>query len=71
MFLLNSIAEIEREALLINTVSYLNGWQQALKNDNKLIFTAASAAQKAVNYILNYQTNTVTVEEEEKEELLI
>ena len=41
---------------------YLNSWIKALKNDKKAIFKAASAAQKAVNWL-----NDV-VDNERKEE---
>lgn len=33
------------------SASYLTGWLKALKNDDRLIFKAASDAQKAVDYI--------------------
>ena len=35
------------------SVSYINGWLQALKNDKKLIIKAGGQAQKATDYILN------------------
>ena len=31
--------------------SYINGWAQALKNDHRLVLRAASAAQRAADYI--------------------
>lgn len=43
-----------------NTGAYIQNWIGVLKGDKRLIFEAASAAQKAANYILN--------EVEEKEE---
>jgi antirestriction protein ArdC len=36
-----------------NNAAYLQGWLTVLKADKKLIFKAAAAAQKAVDYILN------------------
>ena len=36
-----------------NSTAYLNGWLSALKNDRKLIVSAAGAAEKAANLILN------------------
>lgn len=33
------------------SAAYIDGWLKALRNDKKFIFTAASAAQKAVDYI--------------------
>jgi antirestriction protein ArdC len=38
-----------------NSTAYLQGWLAKLKGDKKLIFTAARAAQKAADYILNIQ----------------
>jgi antirestriction protein ArdC len=32
--------------------SYIQSWLTALKNDKRLIFTAASLAQKAANYLI-------------------
>lgn len=34
-----------------NSVSYINGWLSAFKNDKKLIFKAAAEAQKAVDHM--------------------
>lgn len=38
-------------ATISNSASYLQSWLKALKNDKKLIISAASLAQKAVQYI--------------------
>jgi len=35
-----------------NSVAYINAWRKKLKDDNKLILTAANHAQKATNLIL-------------------
>jgi antirestriction protein ArdC len=32
--------------------SYIESWLKALKNDKRLIFTAASLAQKAADFLL-------------------
>ena len=37
---------------LDNSASYIQGWLRALKGDNHLAVTAASAAQKAADSIL-------------------
>ena len=37
---------------LDNSAAYIAGWLKALKDDNHLAITAASAAQKATAYIL-------------------
>ncbi len=37
---------------LDNSASYIQGWLRALKGDNHLAVTAASAAQRAADYIL-------------------
>lgn len=34
---------------------YLNGWISKLKNDKRALFMAASAAQKAIDYLAEYQ----------------
>lgn len=43
-----------------NSVAYLQSWLRALRNDKKLIVTAAGQAEKAVNYILTGAIPTVT-----------
>ena len=35
-----------------NQAAYLQGWLKQLKNDKKLVIAAASAAQKAADWIL-------------------
>ena len=41
------------EKTIDNQTSYIDNWLKALKSDKRLIIFAASAAQKAVDYILN------------------
>lgn len=41
-----------------NSIAYLQGWLSALQNDVKLIVTASSRAQKAVDYILGINPDT-------------
>lgn len=36
--------------------SYISSWLDALRRDKRLIFVAASAAQKAVDYVLESAT---------------
>ena len=50
-FLVN-IAGLETPSQFRNSAGYIQGWLNALKNDKKLIVTAAAKAQKAVEYIL-------------------
>jgi antirestriction protein ArdC len=38
---------------LDNSASYIASWLKHLQNDKKMIFSAASKAQKAVDYILD------------------
>lgn len=38
-----------------NSAAYLAGWLKAIKEDKKIVITAAAAAQKAADYILNKQ----------------
>lgn len=35
-----------------NTVAYIQSWMNVLKEDNKMIISASSRAEKAVKYIL-------------------
>jgi antirestriction protein ArdC len=37
---------------VLHHASYIDSWLQALRNDKRLIFTAASQAQKAADYLL-------------------
>jgi antirestriction protein ArdC len=37
---------------LENSAAYLQTWLSVLKSDSRMVVTAASAAQKAVDYIL-------------------
>lgn len=41
---------------LEQSTAYIQGWLSALKNDRRFIFTASTAAQKAVDYILDVQS---------------
>ena len=36
---------------LANSASYIAGWSKALQSDKRLVITAASQGQKAVDYI--------------------
>ncbi len=47
-----NMLNIETEKSFRNSASYIQSWLQVLKNDNKFIVSAASKAEKAVNYIL-------------------
>lgn len=51
-FLVNH-SGMETETSFRNSAAYLQGWLHALKDDKKLIVSAAGAAEKAVNLILN------------------
>ena len=46
---------------LSNSVAYLQGWLDRLKQDKKFIVYASAHAQKAVDYILNikHQDNEI------------
>ncbi len=43
------------ENTINNSSSYIHGWIEAIRGDSTLVVTAASAAQKAADYILNEQ----------------
>lgn len=40
-------------ATIQNSAAYLRTWIERLKSDSRLLVSAASAAQKAADYILN------------------
>ena len=46
-----AITGIDREGLMQNNAAYIQGWLKTLREDNRLVFKAAAAAQKAVDYI--------------------
>ncbi|WP_258297773.1 zincin-like metallopeptidase domain-containing protein [Paenibacillus peoriae] len=50
--MLCGVAGIE-QATIKNSSAYIDGWMEALGKDSRLIFSAASAAQKAAEYIQN------------------
>ena len=45
-------AHIENR-VIDNSAAYVAGWLKAIKGDKKIFITAAAAAQKAADYILN------------------
>jgi antirestriction protein ArdC len=47
-----SASQIDIPPILDNEAAYIASWLRALKNDNKLVITAASQAQKAADWIL-------------------
>ena len=47
-----NILGIETQQTFKNSAAYIQNWLQVLKNDNKFIVSAASEAEKAVNFIL-------------------
>lgn len=49
---LMNILNLETSKTFRNTTAYIQSWLQVLKNDNRFIVSAASKAEKAVNYIL-------------------
>lgn len=49
---LNCVTGTVAKTIDINT-SYIKGWLEALKNDKKLVLTAAARAQKAADFILD------------------
>ena len=48
-----SLLNIETESSFTNSTAYIRSWLGHLRNDKKLIVTAASKAEKAIKYILN------------------
>lgn len=51
---LNSFAGITAQTI-DNSTAYIQSWIKALKNDKRLLVTAGTQAQKAVEYITSYQ----------------
>lgn len=50
--MLSSVAGLNTEKTFNNSVAYLQSWLRVLKNDPRMIVSAASKAEKAVDYIL-------------------
>lgn len=48
-----SILGIESEQTFTNSAAYIQNWLQVLKNDSKMIASAATRAEKAIKYIIN------------------
>ena len=48
-----SMLGLETDSTFRNNAAYIQSWLQALKNDKKLIVSAAGKAEKAVNLIMN------------------
>lgn len=55
-FLVNHCG-LESEASFRNSTGYIQGWLKALKDDRRLIVSAAGAAEKAVNLILGKEAD--------------
>jgi len=53
-FIMNFL-NLELPETFDNSIAYINAWPRKLKEDNKIILTAASQAQKATNLILGLQ----------------
>ncbi|MGG0738916.1 zincin-like metallopeptidase domain-containing protein [Niallia taxi] len=48
-----------------NSASYIGSWLKKLKDDKKLLFSAASQAQKAVDLMLGIMYENEVVDEQE------
>ncbi|WP_242985957.1 ArdC family protein [Oceanobacillus zhaokaii] len=60
--MLSAMAGIDNSTI-DNSAAYINGWLSKLKGDKRFIFSAASQAQKAVDYMTG-----IAFEEEQREE---
>ena len=40
-----------------NSAAYIGGWLKKLRDDKRLVITAASQGQKAADYVLGYKGN--------------
>lgn len=54
---LSAMYGVSNEQSEKNSAAYLQGWLKMFKQDKQMLYKAAQDAQKAVNYILNKQTN--------------
>ena len=63
-FLVNHCG-LETENSFRNSAGYIQGWLKALKDDKRLIISAAGAAEKAVNLILNRKEGDPDVGDQE------
>lgn len=50
---LMNLSGIEERRTFKNSAAYIQSWLSALKNDNRLIVSASSQAEKAVNYMID------------------
>ena len=55
-------------ATIANSAAYLKSWIDVLRGDSKLIISAASAAQKAADYILNAKPDSESTSDESEVE---
>jgi len=53
---LNTMTGINNADLLENSQAYINGWVKALENHKRMVVMASSKAQRAVDMILNRET---------------
>ena len=61
-----NIAGVSTDEAFKNSAAYLKGWAKALKNDARMIVTAAGKAETAVRYILNGKQDGHKVNEQEE-----
>lgn len=62
---LTAALSIPNERTLDNAIAYLDHWLSILKTDSRAIFTAASAASAAADYLLSFSRAVETEEEPE------
>jgi len=56
---------VPNERTLDNAAAYLGHWLEVLKSDSRAIFTAATAASAAADYVLNFSRGVVPADEPE------
>ena len=66
---LTATLEVPNTSAATNSASYLADWLRVLRADSRAIFTAATAAQKAADYILAFSRGSQESEEVEEGEL--
>jgi antirestriction protein ArdC len=66
---LTAAVEVPNTSAAANSASYLADWLRVLRADSRAIFTAATAAQKAADYVLAFSRKSHEMEEVEEREL--
>ena len=61
---LNGFTGILNDETLTDSTAYIQGWLSRLRHDKKFIIEAAAKAQKAVDYILNFERHSTLADQQ-------